>query len=791
MLKHNLKLFFRNSKKFKGTFAINLIGLSTGMACALLVYLWVSYEMSIDKFHSNDPVLYEVLRNTDNGQGAITTQEYNSDLVLPALQQEVPEIHLATAVYEIGSGAILESNEIKRRASGYMASEDYFKVFSYKLISGDKESVLKDPNSVVISEALAKTFFGEETNPIGKSISIVHGEEEIDQVFTVSGVYEIPENSSRTFDYLLSYKKFMELRNPDYISWHSNSSKVYVTLKKDVPLDTFNAKIKSFIRLKNDRVKASVFLYPHSKKYLYGRFENGVSTGGRIDHVILFSIIALFVLTIACINFINLSTARASKRIKEIGIKKVVGAGRKSLIFQFLTESTILSLFSLICAVLMVLLVLPWFNEVMNQNLTFALSGRVLLIILGITFFTGVISGSYPALYLSKFKPVTVLKGRLNLTFEELLTRKGLVIFQFCLSILLLVAVGVIYKQLEFVQSKNLGYTKDNVVVFEIEGQLMENMDTFLEQAKQIPVISNASYMQGKMTDFSNSSSGHTWPGQTEESKYLTFWHSHVGKDFIETLGIELKEGRTYSNELGNNESKVILNETAVKQMGLKNPIGTVINFRGPNREIIGVVKDFNIKSLYDEIKPMGLLCKKQWVNTMVVKIAAGFEKDAINQLTKLYGKFNPGIAFDFSFLDTEYQALYESEKQVATLSKYFTGLAVLISCLGLFGLATFTAERRRKEISIRKVLGQSAAQVTTMLTSEFAKLVLISILISVPVAYLFARNWLSGFAYHVPLNFWYFLSAGVTALTVALLTVGSQAIKAANRNPVDGLAEE
>ncbi|MGI9552660.1 MAG: ABC transporter permease [Aurantibacter sp.] len=791
MLKHNLKLFLRNIKKYKGTFAINLIGLSTGMACALLVYLWVSNELSMDGFHQNDARLYQVLRNTEDGDGSIVTRNYNSDLMLPALQQEVPGIDLATAVYEIGPGAILESNDKKLRATGHMASEDYFKVFSNNLLYGDRATALKGSNSVVISKQMADAFFDEGTNPMGKSIAIVHGEESIDDIFTVSGVFEIPENSSKNFDFLLTHKKFMELRNPDYIHWGSNSSEVFVTLNQDVDIKTFNAKIEDFITSKSERATASVFLYPYSKKYLYGRFENGVSTGGRIDYVILFSIIALFVLAIACINFMNLSTARASRRIKEIGIKKVVGAGRKSLVFQFLTESTALSLFSLICAVGLVILLLPWFNEVTGTALTFALSGRIILIIFLITFFTGLISGSYPALYLSKFRPASVLKGKISTALSELLTRKGLVIFQFSLSILLIVAVGVIYKQLDFMQSKNLGYDKDNVLIFEREGQLVKSMDTFLEEAKQIPGVINASYMQGTMTDFSNSSYGHSWPGQTEEAKSTEFWHAHVGHDLIETMGIELKEGRSYVNEIGDNETKIILNETAIKQMGLTDPIGTIIDFRGPNREIIGVVKDFHMKSLYEEIRPMALLCKTQWVNTMVVKIAAGSERDALDRLTKLYAAFNPGIAFDFRFLDSDYQALYESEKRVATLSKYFAGLAVLISCLGLFGLATFTAERRRKEISIRKVLGQSAAQVTVMLSSEFAKLVLVSISIALPIAYLLAGNWLSGFAYRIPLQLWYFVGAGLLALAVAMLTVGSQAINAANRNPVDGLREE
>ena len=791
MLKHNIKLFFRNIQRSKSTFLINLVGLSTGLACVLMVYLWVSDELSMDKFHENDIRLYQVLRNTTNGQGEIVTRNYNSDLMLPALQQDVPEIDLATAVYDLETTAILESNEKKFKARGNMASEDYFKVFSYPLLSGDKETVLKGTNTVVISKDLSNSIFGENTNPLGKALNITHGEEEIDEVFTVSGVFEIPANSSENFDFLLSYNKYTELRDPSNTHWGSNSSEVYVMLNPDVDITTFNEKIANFITSRNERAKASVFLNRYSENYLYGRFENGVRAGGRIDYIILFSIIALFVLIIACINFMNLSTARASRRFKEVGIKKSVGASRKSLVFQFLTESVLLSFSALICAVLLVMALLPWFNNLTGKELTFVLGSQIILSIIGVTLLTGLISGSYPALYLTKFKPVLILKGKINTTFGELLTRKGLVIFQFSLSIFLIVAVVVIHEQLDFIQSKNLGYSKDNVLVFEREGGLINEMDTFLDQAKLIPGVINASYIQGSMTDFGNSSSRHSWPGQTEESKNMEFWHAHVGKDLIETMGIDIKEGRSYKNEFTNNESKIILNETAVRMMGLKDPIGTVINMRGPNREIIGVVKDFHIKSLYEEIRPMALLCKTQWVNTLAVKIEAGSEKATIEALTDLYADFNPGLAFDFSFLDSEYQALYVSEQRVATLSGYFAGLAILISCLGLFGLATFTSERRRKEISIRKVLGQSASQVTAMLSGEFAQLVLISTLIALPIAYMLAKNWLSGFAYSIPLRVWYFLGSGIVALLIAILTVGSQAIQAANKNPINALREE
>ncbi|WP_422082904.1 FtsX-like permease family protein [Ulvibacterium sp.] len=791
MLKHNILLYLRNIKKHKGSFLINLVGLSTGLACAFLVYLWVSDEMGMDKFHTNEARLFQVLRNVPDGQGEIATRDTNSSLMLTGLQEEFPEVEMATAVFEMETKALLESDEKKLSALGNMVSADYFKMFSYPLILGNKNNVLKDVNSIAISSALATSFFGKDANPIGQALTVKHGEEEIEDVFTVSGVFTVPANSSKQFDFVLPYAKFLELRNPKYIHWGSNSSNMYALLKTGVNIADFNEKIAGFIKTKDENNRASVFLSRYSDNYLKGHFENGKQAGGRIGYILLFSLIALFVLVIACINFMNLSTARASRRLKEVGIKKAVGASRKSLIFQFMIESLLLSFFSLICAVVLVLNLLPWFNGITDKDLSFVLEPHILTGVIGITLFTGLISGSYPALYLSKFNPVKVLKGRMNTSFGELLLRKGLVIFQFSISILLIVAVSIIYRQLDFIQSKNLGYDKDNVLVFERQDGLLNNMETFLEEAKQLPGVVNASYMQGSMTSFDNSSRGHSWPGQTEESKGLTFWHSHVGPNFIETMGIELKEGRSYVNEKPDNESKIILNETAVKLMGLEDPIGKVIDMRGPNREIIGVVKDFNIQSLYDEIKPMALLCRTEWVSNLVVKIKAGEEQIAINGLSKLFTEFSPGLTFDFRFLDNQYQALYVSEQRVATLSKYFAGLAILISCLGLFGLAAFTAERRRKEIGIRKVLGQTATQVMVMLSGEFAKLVIIAILIALPIAYLSAENWLSDFAYRIPLHVWHFLGAGALALLVAILTVGSQAIGAANRNPVNSLREE
>jgi len=792
MLKHSILFYLRKIQKHKSTFLINLVGLSSGLACVIMVSLWVSDELAMDKFHKHDGRLYQVRRNVPVAPGQLATFSSNSSLMLTALQEEVPEVELATAVFELDNNASLEYEGKKLSASGIMASEDFFNVFSYPLLSGDKNTVLKETNSVLVSKELALNFFGEGVDPVGKAFALKEGEENLNEVFTVSGVFEIPANSSQQFDFILPYNTFLKYRDPDDIAWYSNSSSVYALLTPQTNIGAFNQKMADFVAKRNKYLKGEQVLFTkYSDHYLRGNYENGKQVGGRINYVILFSIVALFVLLIACINFMNLSTARATTRLKEVGVKKAIGANRKALIVQFLSESLLLALFSLGCAVLIVVLLLPWFNQITGKELTLAIDGGMVMTLFLVTLLTGLVSGSYPALYLTKFSAVKVLKGKINTSFGELFARKGLVVFQFGISILLIVAVSVIYMQLDYIQSQNLGYDKDNVLIFEIQDGLVEKMDVFLEEAKQLPGVVNASYMQGGMTNFSNSSRGHSWPGQTEESKHITFRHAHVGPEFIETMGIELKEGRTYIGEKPDNGSKIILNEKAVEVMGLENPVGTVIDMRGPNREIIGVVKDFNIQSLYNEIAPMALLCRTEWVSNIVVKIRAGEEKNAIASLTNLYNEFNPGLAFDFRFLDNQYQELYQSEQRVSTLSKYFAAMAILISCLGLFGLAAFSAERRKKEISIRKVLGQSVSQVTAMLSGEFMKLVFIAIVIALPIAYLLATNWLSQFAYKIALHAGYFIGAGLAAIIVALLTVGSQAINAANKNPVHALKDE
>lgn len=784
MLKHNFKLFFRNIKRNLSSFLINIIGLSTGLACAIFIALWVSDELGVDKFHENHDRIYQVAVNIPFSDGIQTMIESSAPMA-EFLVEQMPEVEYAAATIqpEWFGKHVLSVGDQNLKAQGQLVSKDYFNIFSFDLIQGNKNQVIADPNSIVISKDLALKLFGTTENVIGSSV-----EYEKSRQFQVSGIFEgTPANSTMQFDFVMSDMAYTDEApwnsiNTDH--WGSTGPQVYVMLKEGTDIDALNTKVAKIRKEINENDLRTSILIPFSEHYLHGTYKNGKQIGGRIEYVELFSMIAILILIIACINFMNLSTARASKRLKEIGVKKAIGAKRKTFLFQFLSESILMSIMALFVALLTVVLLLPRFNTIIGKQLALQFDVNLVLLILGITFVTGLLSGSYPAIYLSGFNAVTVLKGKLNRSVGELWTRKGLVVTQFALSIILIVSVIVVYNQIKFAQNQNLGYNKDNIVYFKAEGKIKEQLPTFLAELKNLPGIKNASSTTHSMIGH-NWSTSLEWEGMDPDNK-TNFQIVGVDYDFIETMDMQIVAGRGFNRAYGDSIG-MIFNETAIKAMGLVDPIGKIVAGRIP---IVGVVKDFHFKSLHDRVEPLFMAIMPQ-VNKVMVRIEAGRERDAIKEINGIYKAFNPGFPFEYEFLDDNYEALYASEQRVATLSKYFAGMAILISCLGLFGLAMFTAERRKKEISVRKVLGQTVTEVTVMLSSDFAKLVLVAILIALPIAYLIANDWLSGFAYHISLQVWYFLAAGVTALFVAMLTVGSQALQAANRNPVDGLREE
>ncbi len=787
MLKHNLILIYRSFKRFKSTFAINLIGLSTGLASALLIYLWVKDELRMDKFHEKDSRLYQVMENvSENGEWR--TMIESSGPVADALKADMPEVEytaaLAPPTWPRFDRFVLSANERITRATGQYAGKDYFNIFSYKLIQGNAGQVLAEKNSIVISEELAMKLFNTKHDIVGKAIEFQH-----DRELLVSGVFEnVPSSSSTPFDFVLPFEIFEEIA-PWSLDWNSSGPHIYVVLREGTDVRAFNRKIEDFIHNKTGKITSrKMFLAPYSSNYLYGNYENGVQSGGRIEYVRLFSVIAMFILVIACINFMNLSTAKAATRIKEVGVKKALGAGRKRLVIQYMGESLFMTLLSLIIAVAIVGLVLPQFNIITGKQLVLRLGVGLVVSLAGITLFTGLIAGSYPALYLSGFNPVTVLKGKLNSSVGEVWVRKGLVAFQFTLSIILIVAVLVLYKQIDFVQRQNLGYNKDNVIYFDVEGRVNGNHETFLSEVKRVPGVQSAASSTHDMVGHAWSS-GINWEGkQPDENVRVQIMA--VNADFLETLGMEMKEGRFFSRDFATDSAKIIFNEAAIEAMGLKDPIGK----KAQNSEIIGVVKDFHFESFHVDVQPqLFILHRGKFAppNYIMARIEGGREAETLERLDKFYKAYNPGFPLEYKFLDEDYQRQYISEQRVSTLSRYFAGLAIVISCLGLFGLAAFTAQRRLKEIGIRKILGSTDLGIVRLLSGDFTKIVLVAITVALPVSYFIARKWLDEFAYRIDLEWWFFVGSGVLALLIAWFTVGLQTIRAARVNPAQCIKEE
>ncbi len=794
MLKHNLLMIVRNIKRNKSSFFINLIGLSAGLFCTIMIYLWVNDELSVDKFHEKDKQLYQVMQNFYRPDG-MQTLENTPGLLAEALAKEFPEIEYSAAVMSFGGKGILSLDNHQIQASDNFVSQDFFHIFSYPLLRGNADQVLSDPNSIVLSDEMAVKLFGSVDDAVGKTVKWdkVMWSVSFPIDYKISGVFEKPpSNSSVQFDVLCSYELLLERWSENLVRWTNHNPHTYLVLHENTNIYEFNAKIKDFIQTKNPNTSNTLFIRPYSDRYLYNHYEKGVQSGGRITYVRLFSIIALFILAIACINFMNLSTAKATGRLKEIGVKKTIGANRTTLIIQYIGESLLIAFSSLLIAIILVILLLPEFNSITGKHLDFVMDSSKILSILGITFLTGIFSGSYPALYLSQFNPVSILKGRLMSSMGELWTRKGLVVFQFIISVILIVFVVIVHKQIDYIQNKNLGLARDHIVRIKRDVQLQKNFDTFLFELKKIPGIVNASNSSGDVTGHHSSTTGGIL--YNAEKNEFRFAMMDVNFNFFETLGMTFKSGRSFSKEFGSEESAVILNETGVELLGIENPVGKTVDVWGKKMQIVGVVKDFHFESLYDKVMPCFFRKNnpnKDFANNIWVKIAAGRERETLEQMRYLYNEFIPGLEFEYRFLDQDYEKLYESELRVAQLSRYFAGMAVLISCLGLFGLSSFTAEKRRKEISVRKVLGSSSTRIVYLLAGDFTRIVITSMLFSLPISYFLAGHWLNSFAYRIPLDIHYFIYAAIVTLLITWFTIGSQAINAALRNPIDALRNE
>lgn len=788
MFKNHLKIAWRNLIKDKQFTLLNVTGLAAGIACTLLIWFWVKDELSYDRFFKDSDRIYQVMEHRKNS-GSQSLSDESSGLVSETLKLQDPDVEYAAAVAppEWYSKFTLTNGDKNIKATGQYVGPDYFNIFSFRMLRGDKSKVLAAKNSIVISDDLARRLFGT-SNVVGRMLKFQH-----DKDFSITGVFEkVPVHSSQQFDFVLSFDYLASVPGQQWVkSWGNGGPHDYVKLKKGADVDAINKRIANMITKNDGDTNRVIFLSKFSNAYLQNTFSHGARVGGRAEYVKLFSLIAVFILIIACINFMNLSTARASGRMKEVGIKKVVGAPRIHLIVQFLAESVLLSAIATVFAVIIAWLLLPQFNLLTGKNIQLHFDWSLIVALAAITLFTGLISGSYPALYLSKFKPLEILKDKLKSSVAELLARKGLVVFQFTLSVMLIVAVLVVYRQISFIQSTNPGYNKDNIVRFDDDGRINGNEEAFVARLRNIPGVVNASYTSHALVGRNFGTANVAWPGDDTQKTYFEgFWGAY---NFIETLNMKLAAGRSYARNYGNEFNKVMLNETAVKEMHLKNPIGANIRVMGDNFQVIGVVKDFHFESLHQAVVPAFILLNgpgNPW-SKFITRIKVDHQAETIERIKQLYEQFNPGFPFTYNFLDEAYQKQYESEVRISVLSKYFSGLAILISCLGLFGLVAFTAQKRRKEFGIRKVIGATVKDIAVMLTRDFLQLVLIAVFVATPVIWLAMHQWLQGFAYRISMGPFEFLVAGVAILAITLLTVGIHAIKVALLNPVKSLRTE
>ena len=768
------------------------MGLALGLTCSLLIMLWVRDEKMVDGFHANKRYLYQVYeRNYYDGK--VIANYPTQGLLAEELKRVIPEIQYASGFEYAaapGSESTFKVDEKIAKMNGMFAGVDFFKMFSFPLLQGNASSAITQPGSIAISKKMAGYFFGSAEKAINQTIRFENEED-----LKITAVFEnVPLNSSLQFDFLRTWNDFVK-QNDWVHNWGNTDPQTFIQLKPGANATKLELKIKDFIYRYLEKDKSFITelaFQPFSEKYLHSTFKGGYIDGGRIEYVRLFSIIAVFILLIACINFMNLATARSAKRAKEVGIRKVVGAFRSALISQFVGEAVLITFLSIIIAILFAWLLLPAFNDLTGKQLSLPFHAPGFwFTIIGLLIATGFVSGSYPALFLSALKPVKVLKGSLKFSWNATFFRKALVVFQFALSVFLIVATIVVYRQLNYIQTKNLGYDRDNLVYIPIEGDLVKNYELFKQQAINNTDIVNVSKMRNSPTEIFHHTGSISWPGK-DPNLTVSFADGVVGYDFVKTMKLQLTAGRDFSKDFGTDSVGFLLNETAVKKIGFKDPIDHSITWGNHPGKVIGVVKDFHFNSMHETIEPLIMRLDDNWNwGTVLVRIKAGKTKQAIGSLEKICKQVNPNFPFTYQFSDEEFANLYKSETIVSMLANIFAFLAIFISCLGLFGLASFTAEQRIKEIGVRKVLGASAANIVALLSANFLKPIVLAFLMAFPAAWYAMNNWLQHYAYRIELGWWMFALAGLLTIAIAIITVSYQSIKAAIANPVKSLRTE
>ena len=786
MINNYFKIAIRNLYRNKGFSFINILGLAIGMASAILILLWIYHEVSYDQFHEKKDRIYEAW-NRDIMNDKVNCWNTTPKILASTLQKDNPEIERVVRV-NWNQRYLFATGEKKIPASGNFVDSGFLQMFSFAMIKGNPATALNDPHAVVLTERLAKKLFGND-DPMGKTIRVENRDN-----FTVTGIVKDQPNNTRfDFESLLPFSYLRSIGEDDTF-WGNNSTETYVLLKPNTSLAALTERVKE-TRKKYDKEspKGEFFLYPISRWRLYSRFENGVETGGLIDFVKLMSIIAGFILLIACINFMNLSTARSEKRAREVGIRKVVGARKNALIGQFLGESILIALISGILALLIVQFSLPAFNTLTGKILYIDYTSlRFWLILLGFIIFTGLLAGSYPAFFLSSFKPVKVLKGNLQKVNALVTPRKILVVLQFTFAIILIISTIIVHKQIGYARERAAGYDKQDLVYHFLSDDLVKNYTPLKNELLSAGIASSVTKTSAPMTEGWSNSWGFEWTGKDPADRTV-FDRYCADEKIVQTAGLQLVSGRDIDlSKYPTDSNAVILNESAVKAMGFKEPLGQIIKDNSIDWTVVGVIKDFILTSPFHPTNPIVIEGAKGWFNVIHIKMNdQQSTADNLAKMEAIFKKHNPDFPFEAKFVDEAYAKKFDSEKRTGTLAALFAGLTIFISCLGLFGLATYMAENRIKEIGIRKVLGASLSDITTLLSKDFLVLVLIALIIAVPAAWWAMHTWLESYPYRTPISIWVFVAAGALSLLITLLTVSSQAIKAGIRNPVKSLRTE
>jgi len=782
MFTNYVKVALRNIKRYKGYSFINIAGLAVGMACSILIFLWVLEIVRFDRFHDNLDNIYVVRRNSHYADGQIMTSTNMPGPLAPALQQNFPEIIKATRFFKPGE-MLLSYGEKKFYETGVAGTDPLlFEIFTFPLIHGDPKLVLRDKYSIVISEEMVEKYFGEE-DPIGKTININNRFD-----FIVTGIAEkVPTNSHITFDFLVPFEFLNEIQDL-MDSWTFFRCNSYVLLQPGISYQDVSNKIASFLNDRADlEMKPELFLVPLANYFIFKEYR-----GVFAILVSLFSLVALLILIIACINFMNLATARSLNRFKEVGMRKIVGATRPQLFKQFMSESIIFAFISSIIAIFLVYFILPSFNNLIQFDLKFEIFNQYILIgLFAIVLFTGIVSGSYPALFLSSFRPIKVLKDTIATGVKRATFRKTLVIVQFSIAIILMVFSVFVFKQLKFVQTIDLGIDKKDIIYIPMKGEIQEIGESAKLELLQHPNIINVTMSHNIPTFIGGSGWYWSWPGK-DPNQSVNVFETSVDFDFIETLNLEMEEGRFFAREFTSDlNNGVVINEKAVKVMDLDSPLGTKIKRFDVEYTVIGVVKNFNFLPIIEEIGPLTLRFRAYENRHMFVKIKSEQQSQTLSLLEKVIKKYNPNYPYEYKYYAEDVDILEKYMRPVSTIILIFTILAIFISCLGLFGLASFMTEKRTKEIGIKKVLGASISWIIVSLSKEFTICVLISNLIALPMAYLAVYLLLQAFAFRIDIDLLVFVVVGLFALMIAITTVSYQAIKAARTNPIKSLRYE